>query len=258
MLDPVTAAPATTQVHVLPVMGTVASLHIRGAGPVPAAAVDRVWAWLREVDARFSTYRADSEIRRLDAGDLHLEDAHPDVRFVLGACAQLRRRTNGAFDPRAADGALDPSAFVKGWALQRAADGLAADGVQEFSLTGGGDVVVHGGGWRVGVQHPFERSAVAAVASLTDAAIATSGAYERGDHIRDPATGRAAAGLVSATVTGPHLGLADALSTAIFAMGATGPAWTLGLRGGYEAMTIQDDGSVCCTPGFPTITADEP
>jgi thiamine biosynthesis lipoprotein len=252
----VLAAPSAPQVHVLPVMGTVVSLHVRDSTPAPAAAVAATWAWLHEVDARFSTYRSDSEIRRLDSGDLTLEDAHPDVRSVLDACAHLRRLTRGAFDTRAAGGVLDPSAYVKGWALQRAAERLAADGVQDFSLTGGGDVVVRGGAWRVGIQHPHDRTAVAAVVALSDGAIATSGAYERGDHIREPTTGRAATGVLSATVTGPDLGFADALSTAVFVMGADGPAWTLGLRGGYEAMTILDDGTVLCTPGFPVATED--
>jgi thiamine biosynthesis lipoprotein len=49
---------------------------------------------------------------------------------------------------------------------------------------------------------------------------------------------------------GPDHGTADAYSTAAFALGAGGPAWTLGLDG-YEAMTILADDRVLCTPGFP-------
>jgi thiamine biosynthesis lipoprotein len=51
-------------------------------------------------------------------------------------------------------------------------------------------------------------------------------------------------------VIGPDLGLADAYSTAAFAMGLDGPAWTIGLHG-YEAMTILADRTVLCTPNFP-------
>ena len=40
-------------------------------------AIDQAFAWLRFVDTTFSTYRADSEIRRLDSGALALADAHP-------------------------------------------------------------------------------------------------------------------------------------------------------------------------------------
>jgi thiamine biosynthesis lipoprotein len=54
------------------------------------------------------------------------------------------------------------------------------------------------------------------------------------------------------TVTGPDLGTADAYSTAAFAMGVDGPAWTIALDG-YEAMTILTDGTVLCTPGIPLL-----
>ena len=104
--------------------------------------------------------------------------------------------------------------------------------------------------WRVGIQHPQIRDKVAAVVEATDLAVATSGAYARGEHVVDPHTGRPPAGLLSVTVTGPDLGTADAYATAAFAMGVGGPEWTRRLRP-YEAMTITDDGSVLSTPGFP-------
>jgi thiamine biosynthesis lipoprotein len=82
-------------------------------------------------------------------------------------------------------------------------------------------------------------------------AVATSGLYERGEHLLDPRTRTAPHGVVSVTIVGPDLGVADAYSTAAFAMGAEGPRWTLGLEG-YEAMTILSDDQVLTTPGFPT------
>jgi thiamine biosynthesis lipoprotein len=236
--------PTMSEPWVEHVMGTVVSLRFRGPEP-PAAAVEAALAWLHDVDARFSTYREDSEIRRLDRGELLPSEASADVQEVLGRCAALRRETGGYFDVRAT-GRLDPSAYVKGWAAQRAADMLAG----ELCLNAGGDVVARGR-WRVGVQHPLERDAVAAVVDAADVAVATSGAYERGAHIVSP-RGEDLAGVLSVTVTGPDLGLADAYSTAAFAMGAAGPAWTLRLKG-YEAMTILADGSVLCTPGFPLL-----
>ena len=54
------------------VMGMPVGVDVRDAEPDPEA-FDRVFAWLRLVDARFSTYRADSEISRLNRG----ERAHP-------------------------------------------------------------------------------------------------------------------------------------------------------------------------------------
>jgi thiamine biosynthesis lipoprotein len=247
---------ATRRVYVEHVMGTVVSLDVRAGD---AIAVPAAMQWLHEVDARFSTFRADSEIRRLDRGELLPSDASSDVRWVLERCEALRRETVGHFDVRAS-GTLDPSALVKGWAAQRAADMLSAGGLTDFALSAGGDVVVRGNalpdrGWRVGVQHPHDRLAVAARVHATDLAIATAGAYERGAHVKDPHTGEAPTAAVSVTVTGADLGTADAYSTAAFAMGAAGPAWTLGLDG-YEAMTILADGTVLSTPGFPRLEGD--
>jgi thiamine biosynthesis lipoprotein len=248
--------PALPHVHVELVMGTVVSLDVRDAGASAEPAVRAAFGWLHDVDARFSTYRAGSEIRRLDRGELRLADASADVRGVLERCAALRRETGGFFDERVG-GRLDPSALVKGWAAQGAADILTAAGVTDFCLSAGGDVVARGGAlpqhwWRVGIQHPLDRAAVAARVRASDLAIATTGSYERGEHIVDPHSGGAPAGVLSVTVTGPDLGTADAYSTAAFAMGLDGPAWTRGLSG-YEAMTILADGIVLSTPGFPWL-----
>jgi thiamine biosynthesis lipoprotein len=252
------AASASRQVHVEHVMGTVVSIDVRSEGPAREAIADVV-AWLHQVDATFSTYREDSAIRRLDRGAMSLAEAGLDVRRVLERCEWLRRRTEGFFDARARDGSLDPSALVKGWALQRGADMLVAAGAADFCLTGGGDVVTRGEAapgapWLVGVQHPRDRSALAAVIRARDLAVATSGTYERGDHIVDPHRGRPPAGVASVTVTGPDLGLADAFATAAFAMGTAGPRWTLGLDG-YEAMTVLDGDVVLRTPCFPPDVA---
>ncbi len=229
------------------VMGMPVVVDVRDAG-VGADAVDRVFEWLRFVDATFSTYRPDSEIRRLDRGELALRDAHPDVREVLARCERLRVATGGYFDARAR-GPLDPSGLVKGWSVDRAAALLRAEGACRFCVNAGGDVLVRGGPWRVGVQHPHERGRIAALLSLTDAAVATSGTYERGEHIIDPLTGRAPSGALAVTVLGRDLATADAYATAAFAMGERGPAWTARLRG-CGAMTILAGDRVVSTRRF--------
>jgi thiamine biosynthesis lipoprotein len=225
------------------VMGMPMRVVVRD-GPVDPA----VFSWLRRVDAVFSTYRLDSEISRLDRGELAAGDADPDVREVLERCERLRTATRGYFDARAG-GRLDPSGLVKGWAVDRAGALLLAAGARDFCIDAGGDLLLRGGPWRVGVRHPHERDRLAAALVLADAAVATSGAYERGEHILDPHTGRAATGVVAVTVVGPELATVDAYATAAFAMGAAGPRWTAGLPG-CEAMSILPGGRVLSTPGF--------
>src|SRR3954462_9011657 len=89
--------------------------------------VEVAFDWLREVDAVFSTYRDDSDISRLDRGELTVADCHPEVDAVLTRCLALERMTRGYFSVRPA-GRLDPSGLVKGWAVAGAADRLAAAG----------------------------------------------------------------------------------------------------------------------------------
>jgi len=230
-------------------MGMPVTAHVRDPA-FAAGDLDAAFAWLREVDALFSTYRPGSEVSRLASGALGIADADPLVREVLARCEALREETGGAFDARAG-GRLDPSGLVKGWALDRAA---ALVDAESLCLDGGGDLVLRGGPWRVGIRHPLRRDRLAGVLALREGAVATSATYERGEHILDPRTGRPPRGVLSVTVTGPALATADAYATAAFAMGADGPAWTAGLRD-HEAMTILEGGRVLSTPGLPVAGA---
>lgn len=226
---------------------------------VDESVLDDVFDWLRWVDATFSTYKRESEISRLGRGELRLERASADVRDVLDRCEELRVLSDGYFDVHAT-GVLDPSGYVKGWSVDRAAEILHGAGARNFAVNAAGDIRLSGRAipelhWRVGIQHPLEAQALAAVVEANELAIATSGAYARGDHVLDPHTGRAPSAVLSVTVAGPELGTADAFATAAFAMGpVTGPHWTARLRG-YEAMTILEDETILETAGFPALDA---
>lgn len=236
-------------------MGTVVSFDIRDRD-VPQAALDDAVAWLHEVDQRFSPYLADSEISRIADGSLAEADAHPDVREVLAMVDRLAVDTGGAFDARgwSPDGRLDPSGFVKGWSVQVAADRLAAAGARDFSINAGGDIVARGGpepgvDWRVGIRHPDRADRVAAVLAVRDRAVATSAAYERGSHIRDPRNARVPAGWRSVTVVGPSLTWADAYATTAYVMGPGGLEW-VAAHDGYAALAITWDDQVVWTPAM--------
>lgn len=217
---------------------------------VAEGAVDAVFAWLHEVDARFSPFRPDSEVSRLDRGELAGDGLSADLREVLGLCEHYRAATGGAFDVRLPGRGLDPCAVVKGWSVQRAAELLSAAGAERFCLNAGGDVVATDGPWRVGVRHPERADRLCAVLEITDGAVATSARYERGDHILDGRTGRPATGLLSMTVVAPSLTEADSVATAAFAMGAEGVEWAAS-REGCEVFAVDDERRVFRTPGLP-------
>ena len=236
--------------HVEHVMGTVVSLDVRG--PVPAGALERAVASLHEADRLFSTYRADSAVARLERGEVELGDCPAEVAEVLAACRVWNAVSAGAFDAWAS-GRLDPSGLVKGWAVQRASDLLHAAGCTVTSVNGGGDVVVRGTRedrpWRTGVADPLRRGQLLAVVEGTDLAVATSGATERGGHVLDPRTGRAADGLAGVTVVAPELVQADVCATAATVLGADALSW-LEAQPGVEALVVDPRGRVSVTSGW--------
>jgi thiamine biosynthesis lipoprotein len=123
---------------------------------------------------------------------------------------------------------LDLGAVAKGLAIDLAAKEL--EPLENFLIDAGGDIFVRGNNargepWSVGIRHPRKPDENIHVLSVTDAAICTSGDYERKGkqpdvhHLLDPRTGGMAAALASATVVAPTAMMADALATAAFVLG---------------------------------------
>jgi thiamine biosynthesis lipoprotein len=248
--------PAAVVRHAEHVMGTVFSFDIRPNGTAPEDvqdALDEAIQWLHWVDETFSTYKPDSQIRRLGRGELRLEDCHESVREVLELCADAYRATDGWFDVMHG-GRLDPTGLVKGWSIDRASAILAAYGLRDHCINGGGDVFASGSPapeepWRVGVTDPHHVRQLLATVAIADQAVATSGTVERGAHIVNPFNGRAVSGVVAATVVGPDLTHADAYATATVAMGAGGLDW-LDRLPGYEGLVVDAAGNVRHTKAF--------
>jgi FAD:protein FMN transferase len=250
----------TRRIRVEHIMGTAISIDLRDPG-VDGAVVEAAFDWLRKVDTRFSPYKTDSEISRLGRGELTVEECHVEVGEVLSLCEDLRRETGGVFNAWRCrpDGRLDPSGVVKGWAVERAAEILTGGGARNFCLNAGGDVVIRGEAepgrrWRIGIRHPNDPNALAGVVQGRDLAIATSGAYERGNHIVDARTGIPSAGLLSLTVAGPSLTMADAYATVGFAMGRAGVAW-IASHPGYAPFAVTDSGRAQYSDAFAALLA---
>lgn len=163
---------------------------------------------------------------------------------------------------------MDLGAVAKGYAgnrlrallLERMGEDLHA------LLDLGGNVVALGGRpdgdpWRVGIRDPENTDGLLGVLGAYDAAVITSGGYERYFeengvrywHILDPATGEPArSGLKSVTVVGsPADGMTcDALSTALFVMGLEKAAEFWRDNTGFELILVSDDGGVTITEGL--------
>ena len=226
------------------------TIDVRGVDPHPEL-LERAFAELRHIDAEFSPFIASSAVSRVNRGELRLEDADAELRQVLDLCRLYEVATDGVFNPWH-DGRFDPSGLVKGWAIDRCGSLLERAGARRYFVDAGGDVLARGGRaegepWRIGIRHPLERDRVFRVVEADDLAVATSGTYEKGDHIWNRAEG---ADLLSFTVVGRDIVEADVFATACFAMGLAGLEF-LGAHPGLEGLAVDAALVGHWTPGFP-------
>jgi len=123
---------------------------------------------------------------------------------------------------------IDVGGIAKGYAVDEAARILQRHDIRNFLIDAGGDMYAGGKNcqkqpWRVGIRDPRDKSKIISVVALSDAALTTSGNYEkifaielqRWSHILDPRTGYPQKNITSATVIAPTATEADALSTAL-------------------------------------------
>jgi thiamine biosynthesis lipoprotein len=220
------------------IMGTAVAIH--GPDPQHPASMEAM-DHLRWVESEFSTYLADSQISRINAGTLEVRDAHETVQDVLLRCEMFSDATQGAFNHRIGD-RIDPAGYVKGWAVDGAAEILHRRGIENFMIWAGGDIRTSGHPdgeeyWSIGIRNPWDETRAIDAVRLRDGAIATSGRYERGDHIRG--TGRD--GLASVSVVGRRLAIADALATSVMAVGLDDAGWFSDFRD-YRLIAVAEDG----------------
>ena len=165
---------------------------------------------------------------------------------------------------RLRDGAqVDLGGIAKGAAAD--ALGAALDGMEltGYLLSLGGNVLAggekpDGTPWRIGISDPEGESAYLGYLELEEGAVVTSGDYERYfvrdgvryHHILDPTAGAPArSGLRSVTVVSADATQADAMSTALFVMGAErGLAWCR--EQGLEAVFVTEAREVLLTGGL--------
>ena len=210
---------------------------------VGGAVLAEVFSWFDAVDARFSTYRSDSELSCFNRGAIAEAALSADMQEVFALARATQQQSDGYFDMRKADGTVDPSGIVKGWAIRKAAQMLRDAGAENFYVDAGGDIQAQGlnkdgENWRVGIRSPFQMSEIIKVVAPRGQGMATSGSYIRGTHIWNPLAPRETlSDVVSITVLGPDVLEADRFATAAFAMGERGVYFIESLPG-FEAYQV--------------------
>ena len=197
---------------------------------------------------------------------LHERGGPPDAAAVHAVLGHVGWRGVRVAEDRvalAAPGmAITLNGIAQGFAADAAMRVVRAHGV-EHALIDAGEMSAAGhntenAAWRVGIQHPRERDAFAALASLENRCLATSGDYETTfsddfsrHHIFDPHTGESPGELASVSVLAPTAMSADALSTTLFVLGLEGGMEMLRQYPGTDALMILKDGRHFATDGFP-------
>ncbi len=229
-------------------------------GVSDASLLDKVFSYFEGVDRRFSTYKSDSEITAINEGRIAKPDYSDEMREVLALAEATKHETDGYFDIRRADGTLDPSGIVKGWAIRNAAAIVACTGARNFFIDAGGDIQSSGKNasgeqWSVGIRSPFNETEIIKIVYPRGRGIATSGNYVRGQHIYDPhAAGAPPADIVSLTVIGPDVLEADRFATAAFAMGKLGIEFIEDMPD-LEGYVVNRGGRATLTSGFAACCA---
>ena len=263
------------------------------------AAASGAIAEVARIEAKYSRYRGDSALSRINAqagGAPVPIDA--ETQALLAYADACYRQSGGLFDPTSGvlrrawrfDAArvpdeselapllrlvgwekvelgpgavrltlpgmeLDFGGFGKEYAVDRAAQVLASEGIASAMVNLAGDVSIlgpqpDGVPWHVGIRHPRREGALVATLPVTSGAIATSGDYERyievegvrHCHVLDPRTGGSARGLQSVTVHAPSCLVAGSATTIAMLKGVSGVAWLREQQ--LSFLCVLEDGSV--------------
>lgn len=215
-------------------------------------AVLRLWHDARDnvqsgaADARIpSKAEREEAAKHTDIGSLEIDTENKTVRIA---------------DPKAR---LDIGAVGKGYAAERAAEILRADGADGYVLDLGGNLKIigtkpDGSGWKTGIRNPHDTQNYSHYLTLSDTSCVTSGDYERyftfnGEkyhHIIDKDTLMPSEHFSSVTVITHDSGIADALSTALFCMSYEDGLELLKKFPEVEVIWITKDGQKHLTDGI--------
>lgn len=158
---------------------------------------------------------------------------------------------------------LDLGAIAKGYAVDRGLEILKKNQINNAIVNGGGDLKCigqrsPGSPWKIGVRHPRKTSAIISSLEGNNIAMATSGDYQkyfikdgiRYHHLLDPATGMPAQGLQSVTIITKEAIFADAMTTAVFVMGANQGLKFIEAQKQLEGIIITADGGEIISSGL--------
>ena len=157
---------------------------------------------------------------------------------------------------------IDLGGIGKGYAVDRGVAILKARGIDHAVVTAGGDTRIIGDHmgrpWLVAIRHPDNPQKVVTRIPLSDAAMSTSGDYERYfdedgvryHHIIDPHTGHSASKVRSATIIAPTATQTDGMSKTAFVLGPEKALEIINRMPEYDAVFVTPHGKVPYSNGL--------
>jgi thiamine biosynthesis lipoprotein ApbE len=149
---------------------------------------------------------------------------------------------------------LDLGGIAKGYAVDKAIEKLRSAKLENILVNLSGNMYAMGHSkdkeaWHIGIRHPRQKGDLLGFLELREEAIATSGDYEkffihagkRYSHIINPHTGYPVSDIASVTIIAPTAMAADALSTAVFVLGAEKGLQLIESEDGVEGIIVQID-----------------
>ena len=198
-----------------------------------------------------------------EADQLAEANKHTDISILE---IDTEKRTVRISDPEAS---IDVGALGKGYATEKAAQYLKNDGAESYVLNIGGNIRIignkpDGSGWRTGIKNPADTNTFASYITIANTSCVTSGDYERyfivdGEkyhHIIDKDTLMPSKFFSSVTIITENSGLADALSTALFAMSYEDGLEVVEQIGGVDVLWITGNGEQYMTDGFAKLSSE--
>ena len=154
-------------------------------------------------------------------------------------------------------------AIGKGYAADATKKLMKSLGVSSGIINASGDLTSwgkkpDGTDWQVGISNPENPTKVFSWFPVRDAAVATSGNYEKYvtlegkqySHIMDPRTGMPVSGIKSVTVFAPNAELADAFATAVFIMGIDTGIDTISQLPGMSCIIVDAENNIHHSPNI--------
>lgn len=226
------------------VMGTIVEISLWEKNP---RAVEMTFNEVKRIEDKFSFFKDDSEISRINSG---LEkEISPECRYLFSESAKYSDITNGAFNIRyRKDKKYDLGGIAKGYAIDRAVEILKKNGIERAMVNLGGNLYVFGypegkDYWIIGIKDPENPDRLKGRLKLDkESGVSTSGDYERPGHIIDPKTGLSVNKVLSVTIIAETAIYADALSTGVFILGKEKGMELIENLPGIEGVIIDKDG----------------